>query len=265
MRKVKSEKRKEKKDFAPLRLCEQNLKSNYQNIISSIFNKEKLLAVLIDPEKKKPGDILRFMELLNASTATHIFVGGSTVDEQITDVLVSKIKKLTQLPIFLFPGDITQITDKAHALLFLSLISGDNPDYLIKKHVESVSKLRNSKLEVIPTGYILIENGKETSVQKVTQTKPISRENHQQIVDTAKAGELLGMKLIYLEAGSGALHPITSEIISSVKKELNIPLIVGGGIRSKKALEIAYESGADMVVIGTAFEENEAFFIELKK
>lgn len=258
-------KEKRQQNFAPPRLCENKLKSNYFQIISSIQNKEKLLAVLIDPEKTTPENISHFMKLLNASIATHIFVGGSTVDELTTDVMVSEIKKHTQLPIFLFPGDVTQITDKADVLLFLSLISGDNPDYLIKKHVESVSKLRNSKLEVIPTGYILIENGKETSVQKVTQTKPISRENHQHIVDTAKAGELLGMKLIYLEAGSGALHPITSEIISSVKRELNIPLIVGGGIRTKKALEIAYNSGADMVVIGTAFEENEAFFEELKK
>lgn len=220
--------------------------------------------MLIDPEKPKPDSIHHFIKLLNTSIATHIFVGGSTVDEYATDLMVSEIKKHTQLPIYLFPGDVTQITDKADALLFLSLISGDNADYLIKKHVASVSKLRNTNLEVIPTGYILIENGKETAVQKVTQTKPIPRENLQQIVHTAIAGELLGMKLIYLEAGSGALHPITSEIISSVKKELNIPLIIGGGIRTKKALESAYNSGADMVVIGTAFEDNEEFFNEIK-
>ncbi len=239
-------------------------KTFYQDLLGSFSKGEKLLAVLIDPEKAQTESIFHFIQLLNASIATHIFVGGSNVDELITDVLVSEIKKHTQLPIFLFPGDVTQITEQADVLLFLSLISGDNPDYLIKKHVASVSKLRNSKLEVIPTGYILIENGKETSVQKVTGTQPISRENLQQIVDTAKAGELLGMKLIYLEAGSGALHPITGEIISSVKKDLNIPLIVGGGIRSKSQLENAYIFGADLVVIGTAFEENEAFFEELK-
>lgn len=240
------------------------LKNYYQHIIAAIQRKEKLLAVLIDPEKTTPKAISQFMKSLNASIATHIFVGGSTVDELATEELVLETKKHTSLPIFLFPGDVTQLTEQADALLFLSLISGDNPDYLIKKHVTSVSKLRNSKLEIIPTGYILIENGKETSVQRVTQTKPMPRENLQHIVDTAKAGELLGMKLMYLEAGSGALHPIPSEIISSVKKDITIPLIVGGGIRSKEALENAYDAGADLVVIGTAFEEDEQFFNELK-
>ena len=144
------------------------------------------------------------------------------------------------------------------------LISGRNPNYLIGKHVEAVTKLKNSVLEVIPTGYILIENGKQTSVERVSHTKPMSRDNVQQIVDTAKAGELLGMKLIYLEAGSGALHPVPEEIIKSVKQELKIPLIVGGGIRTLEKLDIAYNSGADVVVIGTAFEEDEAFFEELR-
>ncbi len=120
-------------------------------------------------------------------------------------------------------------------------------------------------LEVIPTGYILIENGKQTSVEKVTGTPPLLRNDVQKIVDTAKAGELLGMKLIYLEAGSGALHPVSKEIISEVKRDLDIPLIIGGGIRSKKQLKDAYNSGADIVVIGTAFEQNEAFFEEIKQ
>jgi putative glycerol-1-phosphate prenyltransferase len=118
---------------------------------------------------------------------------------------------------------------------------------------------------VIPTGYILIENGKETAVEKVTNTNPISRNNIQYIVDTAKAGELLGMKLIYLEAGSGAKEPITNEIIGQVKKVLQLPLIVGGGIRNKKQLEIACNAGADLVVIGTAFEDDESFFDALRK
>ena len=240
------------------------MKKIYENIQKSIQSSEKLLAVLIDPEKTKPEQIPQFLKSVNSSSATHIFVGGSTVDEHSTCVIVSEIKKHTLLPIILFPGDVTQITDKADGLLFLSLLSGRNPDYLIDKHVEAVSKLRNSDLEIIPTGYLLIENGKETSVQRVTGTKPMSRNNIQKIVDTAKAGELLGMKLIYLEAGSGALHPITNEIISAVKQDLNIPLIVGGGIRSVEQLEVAYQSGADLVVIGTAFEENASFFEDIK-
>jgi len=236
----------------------------YSNILKAISKREKLLAVLIDPDKMTIEMVSNFITKVNNSIATHIFVGGSTVEESATEKLVAEIKKHTTLPIVLFPGDVSQITNKADALLFLSLISGRNPDYLIGKHVASVSKLRKMHLEVLPTGYLLIENGKETAVQKVTNTKPMSLEHIQSIVDTAKAGELLGMKLIYIEAGSGALHPIPSEIIKRVKNELDIPLIVGGGIRTKEQLLLAYDSGADLVVIGTAIENDESFFEELK-
>ena len=238
--------------------------SIYHKLIKSISKGEKLLAVLIDPDKMDIEKVSGFIKNVNHSIITYIFVGGSEVEEKLTESLVLEIKKHTKLPVVLFPGDVSQVTDKADALLFLSLISGRNPDYLIGKHVEVVSKLKNTKLEVIPTGYVLIENGKETSVQRVTQTKPLKRNQLQFIVDTVKAGELLGMKIIYLEAGSGATHPITPEIISHVKKELKIPLIVGGGIRTKQRLQEAYNSGADLVVIGTAFEENDQFFKDLK-
>ncbi|MCR8666957.1 geranylgeranylglyceryl/heptaprenylglyceryl phosphate synthase [Aestuariibaculum sp. M13] len=236
------------------------MKTVYKDIITAIDSGKKLLAVLIDPDKFAVESVPEFITKVNASVATHIFVGGSAVEDDATHILVEAIKTYTSLPVVLFPGDVTQITEKADALLFLSLISGRNPEYLIGKHVASVSKLHGLDLEVIPTGYLLIENGKETAVQRVTETNPMLRADIQKIVDTAKAGELLGMKLIYLEAGSGAVHPITSEIITSVKTELNIPLIVGGGIRSKEQLQLAYNSGADMVVIGTALEEDESFF-----
>ncbi|MFG6686908.1 geranylgeranylglyceryl/heptaprenylglyceryl phosphate synthase [Mariniflexile sp. HNIBRBA6329] len=240
------------------------MNSVYRHIQEAIANGEKLLAVLIDPDKFPIESVVGFIKKVNTSRATHVFVGGSTVKAGVTDVLVAEIKKHTQLPIVLFPGDVTQITNNADALLFLSLISGRNPDYLIGKHVESVSKLRDMDLEVISTGYMLIENGKETAVQRVTGTHPMSRNSIQNIVDTARAGELLGMKMIYLEAGSGATHPVTSEIITLVKQELQIPLIVGGGIRNKEQLLDAYHSGADFVVIGTAFEDDESFFNDLK-
>jgi len=239
------------------------MKQIYSDILASVRTNEKLLAVLIDPDKMSIDKVPNFMNKVNASIANYIFVGGSTVEKGVTHTLVSEIKCFTNLPLIIFPGDVTQITDSADAILFLSLISGRNPEYLIVKHVKAVSKLRKTKLEVIPTGYILIENGRETSVQKATNTKPMSRNNIQDIIDTAKAGELLGMKLIYLEAGSGAMHPITAEIISAVKKEINIPLIVGGGIRTKEQLDITHNSGANLVVIGTAFEKNESFFKEL--
>tara|TARA_R110000868_G_scaffold37619_4_gene132870 strand:- start:20404 stop:21180 length:777 start_codon:yes stop_codon:yes gene_type:complete len=236
----------------------------YKNIQASVNSKDKLLAVLIDPDKVIFNNIPNFIKKVNTSIASHIFVGGSSVKEDITTKVVFEIKKFTKLPVVLFPGDTIQLTNNADALLFLSLISGRNPEYLIGKQVEAVSKLRTMSVEVIPTGYILIENGKQTSVEKTTKTTPISRNNIQKIADTAKAGELLGMKLIYLEAGSGAKEAITPEIISYVKNELSIPLIVGGGITTKKQLEDTYNSGADLVVIGTAFEKDELFFEQLK-
>ena len=235
----------------------------YNNILASVTNNKKLLAVLIDPDKMDLNKVPTFINKVNRSKISYVLVGGSTVNDNATGVLVLEIKKHTKLPVVLFPGDVSQITDHADALLFLSLISGRNPEYLIGKHVDAVSKLRKTKLEIIPTGYMLIENGKETSAQKATNTLPMPRLNVQSIIDTAKAGGLLGMKLIYLEAGSGALHPVSSDIISSVKRELHIPLIVGGGVRSKKQLDDAFNSGADIVVIGTAFEDNESFFDEL--
>lgn len=245
------------------------MNSIYQNILTSISKGDKLLSVLVDPDKMKPEELSNFIAKVNASIATHIFVGGSKVDDAKTDILVLELKALTKLPVVLFPGDVIQITDKADAVLFLSLISGRDPDYLIGKHVEAVSVLRQTNLEVIPTGYILIgpdnyRDGKRTSVERVTQTQPMSRNNNQHVVDTALAGELLGMKLIYLEAGSGAKHPVDPAMISEVKKELTTPLIVGGGIRSKQQLVQAYNAGADLVVIGTAFEEDETFFQELR-
>ncbi|NRD21939.1 geranylgeranylglyceryl/heptaprenylglyceryl phosphate synthase [Winogradskyella litoriviva] len=241
------------------------MKNIFQNINTSVAKNEKLLAVLIDPDKMKLTNVKSFISKVNQSIATHIFVGGSDVDTGLTETLVLEIKKHTTLPVVLFPGDVIQITNKADAILFLSLISGRNPDYLIGKHVEAVSKLRDSNLEVISTGYLLIENGKQTSVERVSQTKPIERDQIQHIVDTAKAGELLGMKLIYLEAGSGATHAIEPYIISKVKQELRIPLIVGGGIRTKTEIELAYKAGADLIVIGTAFEKDETFFDHLRK
>ena len=235
----------------------------YEHILEAISQNKKLLAVLIDPDKMQVENVRAFISKVNTIKTDYLFVGGSMVEEKVTDAIVSEIKKFTKLPVIIFPGDVTQITNKADALLFLSLISGRNPDYLIGKHVEAISRLKNTNLEVIPSGYILIENGKRTSVEKVSDTTPMARENIQLIVDTAKAGELLGMKLIYLEAGSGALHPVSEEIIKSVKQELTVPLIVGGGIRTLDKLESAYQTGADLIVIGTAFEKDESFFDNL--
>ncbi|MFK2818790.1 geranylgeranylglyceryl/heptaprenylglyceryl phosphate synthase [Flavobacteriaceae sp. LMIT009] len=241
------------------------MKGVYNDILAAKKSNKKLLTILIDPDKTSVHSTSSLINKVNQTKITHIFVGGSTVEEGIIDGFISEIKKNTELPILIFPGNVTQISNKADALLFLSLISGRNPEYLIGKQVEAVSKLKDTQLEVIPTGYLLIENGKETAVQRVSETKPMLRKNVQLISDTAKAGELLGMKLIYLEAGSGAKHSINSEIISKVKSKLKIPLIVGGGMRTLTQINNAYTGGADMVVIGTAFEEDQSFLDELRK
>ena len=236
----------------------------YNHILQAKNDGNKLLAVLIDPDKFQLKNALQFIDKVNKSIITHIFIGGSEVGQNVTQQLVEVIKMLTDLPIVLFPGDVTQISKDADAILFLSLLSGRNPDYLIDKQVQAVPLLEKTQLEVISTGYILIESGKTTAVQRVTNTLPLNRTDVDAITNTAKAGELLGKKLIYLEAGSGATYEVPAEVIASVKNKIDIPLIVGGGIRTKRQIENAFIAGADLVVIGTAFEEDQQFFEQLK-
>ena len=165
---------------------------NYKDILEAKSSNKKLLAILIDPDKTSVHSISELLKKVNQTIITHVFIGGSTVKEGIIKNFILEVKKNTELPVLIFPGDITQISDTADALLFLSLISGRNAEYIIGKQIAAVSKLRGSDLEVIPTGYILVENGKETAVQRVSETKPMSRNNVQLISDTAKAGEFLG-------------------------------------------------------------------------
>lgn len=225
----------------------------YQEFLEATRENRKLLSILIDPEEFNPERASEFLEKIPKET-THIFVGGSTVTNGATETVVTALKFRTAKPIILFPGDVSQITPKADALLFLSLLSGDNPEYLIGQQVKAISKLRGSELLVLSTGYLLVDGGNYCAVAKVTNTKPMLQSNIQAIVDTAKAGELLGMKLLYLEAGSGAKIPVSTEIIKAVKNEINIPLIVGGGIKTETQKQTAYQAGAAMVVMGTRFE-----------
>ncbi|MDN3722838.1 geranylgeranylglyceryl/heptaprenylglyceryl phosphate synthase [Aequorivita sp. SDUM287046] len=225
----------------------------YKIFLKSVAEKEKQLAILIDPDKFNNSEIDTFLKKIPKET-THLFVGGSTVANGETEETVKALKAETKLPIFLFPGNHSQISDLADALLFLTLLSGRNAEYLIGQQIKSISKLKNSPLEIISTGYILIDGGKNSSVSKVTNTEPLPQENIEIIVHTALAGQFVGAKLIYLEAGSGAKFPVKQEIICEVKKAINIPLIVGGGIKTDNQKQAAYNSGADMVVMGTAFE-----------
>lgn len=229
------------------------VQSYLEEIQQAAYENRKLLAVLIDPDKFDETQAPEFLKKLPENT-THIFVGGSSVEDGRTCEVVKTLKSINGLPVILFPGDHSQISSHADALLFLSLISGRNPEFLIEQQVRSVEKIRNTSLEIIPTGYILIEGGKETSVQKVSKTIPLAQDNIQQIVNTALAGQYSGKKLIYLEAGSGAKTPVSPDIIQAVKNAISIPLIVGGGIRSNDQLRMAQKAGADLVVIGTAFE-----------
>jgi len=233
------------------------VQSYLEEIQQAAYENRKMLAILIDPDKFEEIKVSEFIQKIPKNT-THIFVGGSSVETGRTCAVVKAIKNISELPTILFPGDHSQISTHADALLFLSLISGRNPEFLIEQQVRSVEKIRSTNLEIIPTGYILIDGGRETSVQKVSNTIPLAQNDIQQIVNTALAGQYSGKKLIYLEAGSGAKFPVSTEIIKAVKNELSIPLIVGGGIRSYEQLKMTYDTGADLVVIGTAFE-NDSF------
>lgn len=222
----------------------------------------KLLAILLDPDKIVLENVAVLTEKINQSPATHIFIGGSHVGNTILDDLILLIKKDCKLPIVLFPGHPSQISNHADGILFLSLLSGRNPDYLIEHQVNSAPILKQSQLEIISTGYILIESGAETAVERVSQTKPIERNDLDLALATALAGEMLGSKLIYLEAGSGAQKAVPLELIALMAQNVTIPLIVGGGITNKEGVQNAYHAGADLVVIGTAFENNMDFFKE---
>jgi putative glycerol-1-phosphate prenyltransferase len=244
------------------------MKKIYQNLLKSKETKQKLLAVLLDPDKIDLVNIELLIKKIHQSPASHIFIGGSTIENNIIDELIIKIRQtskfleLVPLPIILFPGNPSQISAHADGILFLSLISGRNSDFLIEHQVNSVSSLKQMNLEVISTGYILIESGTETAVERVSKTKPLNRNNIEYVVQTAQAGEMLGNKLIYLEAGSGAKHSVPIQMIEKVAENIKIPLIVGGGIVNWNGIQDAYDSGADLVVIGTAFENNINFFDE---
>ncbi|TDE31858.1 MULTISPECIES: geranylgeranylglyceryl/heptaprenylglyceryl phosphate synthase [Flavobacterium] len=232
----------------------------YNNILKAKTNNQKLLAILLDPDKIVWENLGDLISKINQSPATHIFIGGSLVENNILDRLIIEIKKNSTLSIVLFPGNPSQISNKADAILFLSLISGRNPDYLIEHQVKAAPILKKTQLEIISTGYILIESSNETAVERISKTKPLDRNNLDLALATAQAGEMLGNKLIYLEAGSGAKQAVPLEMIELVSQNIEIPLLVGGGIIDLQGIQNAYHAGADLVIIGTAFENDNDFF-----
>lgn len=216
---------------------------------------EKKLAILLDPEKAN----LNALSFTSDCHPDYIFVGGSTGGDttEFIQNLKSKISNLqSPIPVVLFPGNASQFSPKADAILYLSLLSGDNPEYIVGQQVKSARIIRESGINFVPTAYILIDGGVETSTMRVTGTKPINPSNLQTIIDTCIAAEMMGKKAIYLEAGSGAIHPVSPDIISAVRKVTSCTLIVGGGIRTPEAMHAAYNAGADIVVIGNHFEDH---------
>ena len=219
-----------------------------------------MFALLIDPEKASDEWLRQIMSTVDGqqsivNSQLFIFVGGSQLRESAFDV-VEKIKSLTSIPVVMFPGDTSQFADNVDALLFLSLASGRNSKYLIEQHIESAQTIKKSGVECISTGYILIDGGKHTAVERISNTSPYSTDNVQLITNTALACELLGHKIIYLEAGSGANHPVPQNIIKATRETISIPLIVGGGIKTPQQMLSAFDSGADLVVVGNHLESH---------
>lgn len=216
---------------------------------------KKQLAVLIDPDKFTDEVAERFISSVAKAKPDYIFVGGSLTASS-TDEAIRRIKENTDIKVVLFPGNSTQLSDKADAMLMLSLISGRNADFLIGQHVVAAPFIKKSGIECIATGYMLIESGTTTSVEYISNTRPIPREKNDIAVATAIAGELLGNKAIYLEGGSGAKMPVPAPMIKAVRRSVSLPVIVGGGLRSEDDIKNALEAGADIVVIGTSLESD---------
>lgn len=228
------------------------------------LKRQKCIALLMDPDKYKPGDIKKLKDIKPEHWPDFILVGGSLTSVH-PDELIINIKKNFDIPVALFPGSLLQLTDKADILLFLSLISGRNPDLLIGNHVVAAPHLKQMDIEIIPTGYILINCGIKTSVEYMSQTNAIPSSKTDIVVATAMAGEMLGLKLIYLEGGSGASHPIPPDMIKTVRKAISVPLIIGGGLRNPEDIKKAYDAGADMVVLGNGFEDDPGLLEEASK
>ncbi|MCU0419378.1 MAG: geranylgeranylglyceryl/heptaprenylglyceryl phosphate synthase [Cyclobacteriaceae bacterium] len=226
--------------------------------------RKKSIAVLIDPDKAEDlGRLRTLVRLASENCIDFFFVGGSLVTTTNLSEVIQTIKENSALPVVLFPGSSLQIDPQADGILFLSLISGRNPDLLIGQHVIAAPILRNNPIEVLPTGYMLINSGRTTSVAYISNTTPIPEDKYSLAACTAMAGEMLGLQLVYLDAGSGAEREINARMIAAVRKSVHVPLIVGGGINTAQKAANALEAGADMIVIGNAAEKDPNLLIEI--
>lgn len=230
--------------------------SIYQQILKNSQSKKKQLAVLIDPDSYNTDGLMDVVNLCNTHKVDYLFFGGSLLMGNTLDEVLKITKQITDIPTVIFPGSTMQISENADAILFLSLISGRNPEHLIGNHVIAAPLLKHKDIEVMSTGYMLIDSGKQTTASYMSQTTPIPANKIPIAVSTAMAGEMLGLKLIFMDGGSGAMNAIGRDMISSVKNHIDIPLIIGGGIENVEMAEAAFSAGADVIVVGNAIEKD---------
>lgn len=223
----------------------------------------KSFAVLIDPDKVDNEKMHRLLDLAHAAKVDYFLVGGSLVISNYLDTCVQFIKANSSIPVILFPGSHTQVSKYADALLYLSLISGRNPDLLIGQHVVSAPAVRKSGLEILSTGYMVIDGGAPTTVSYISNASPLPSDKDDIAMCTAMAGEMLGMKLIYMDAGSGAKRPITESMIETVSRHISVPLFIGGGITNPEKAYLNCKAGADIIVVGNAIEKDESLIMEM--
>ncbi|MDB5196320.1 MAG: geranylgeranylglyceryl phosphate synthase [Flaviaesturariibacter sp.] len=235
----------------------------YETLLNKKRNGQKSFALLIDPDKVTTASLDHLLQLAIDAKADYFFVGGSLVVSNHLDDVILQIKAQTNTPVVLFPGSPSQISSHADALLYLSLISGRNPELLIGQHVISAPFVKKSGLEIMPTGYMVIDGGAPTTVSYISNAAPIPADKADIALCTAMAGEMLGQKLIYMDAGSGAKKPISEEMITAVATNIEIPLIIGGGIRNAEKAYRNCEAGADVIVIGNAIEKDPGLVKEM--
>lgn len=235
----------------------------YQQIVQKKSEGLKQFAILVDPDKMTNDRIEQVCSLAADCGVDYIFVGGSLLTNGSMSNCIRRIKYACNIPVVLFPGNTNQVDEQADALLFLSLISGRNADLLIGKHVTSAPIIREKKLEAIPTGYMLIESGNTTTALYMSNTHPIPHDKPDIASCTAMAGEMLGLKMIFMDAGSGAHIPVSEEMIRLVRKSVQVPLIIGGGINTPEKAAANCKAGADMIVVGNSIEKNQSVISEI--
>lgn len=239
------------------------IKSIYHSLCERKNSGKKSFAVLIDPDKVDDNKVHQLVELGVAANVDYFLVGGSLVVSNYIDQCVRLIKQHCAIPVILFPGSASQVSKHADALLYLSLISGRNADLLIGQHVVSAPVIKQSGLEIMSTGYMVIDGGAPTTVSYISNATPLPADKNEIAMCTAMAGEMLGMKLIYMDAGSGARKPVTESMIEKVAGCISVPLIIGGGITHPEKAYLNCKAGADVIVVGNAIEKDEHLIMEM--